>query len=818
MAEIARLRAPAGPYLHLLDGAPADGRQLGWMLGEHEIISRALRGHCMRTEFALDDEIGAALQLPGDPIEDWESLAALLADLSWLPATGHALIVTRAGLLLAAEPDAFAPFCSAIGEVGRRRNGDIDVGSPRPFHVVLQDDPAGLAVLRVRLHAAGAEFDELLGWEPLEPAGSPSAAGIRTSWDPGDWRIDDVDRAAGAAIASRADVLEVRRAQERFRAGTETTVRFYGAVLRRFDRVGEVTAAMAEVVAEQGAQLMVMSEIAAARGPRQQAFLDASRAVWPEPEAGAEPAQEPSPDDGALGPAPSSTRAADTETDTADADAADAETDTADADTADAETADAIADVAALPTVAAGTTNADAPSESRAGLAQLPAGDVPSSRSDGGLDVGEFEIVAADLEWSFEPGSDRRDQADAGLAAVAAGDERVVGLWRCWCHDPSEDRWVRVVLGSVTGSPAEVDAVRGNVVDLLEAAGAARCCAEIVSSEDFGDVHRWLSDQSVPLLGPGTSVDAVAEAPEVDEPAPGATEPAAPRPDATELFSADATFEPGPAEPGEAADRLIAWASERAGVTGLVCAYSGDGADRVLLYGVVAERADDVADLRREAAGLIADTDGPHGVVAFSPTAKLPPALLRLYRSATRLWRPKVERAPSAAGGLAPIPGIGKTPQIITTEAREDETLDNGVTLVVLDGRTLDVDGGAEEANDVESDVVARTQTREHVIAVLSGTARFGGESLAVYLLMIDEPGTEPDVRAAVADMLAERAVTRAVVEVFCPFGGGIDTLHTLLAGRLRLRWKTGRIIDPDAAGTDAAADGPERPAGNPPC
>lgn len=47
MAEIARLRAPGSPYLHLLDGAPADARQLGWMLAGNDIATRALRGQCI---------------------------------------------------------------------------------------------------------------------------------------------------------------------------------------------------------------------------------------------------------------------------------------------------------------------------------------------------------------------------------------------------------------------------------------------------------------------------------------------------------------------------------------------------------------------------------------------------------------------------------------------------------------------------------------------------------------------------------------------------------------------------------------------------
>ena len=88
-AELARLARPTGPWIHLLDAAPADARQLGWLLGQDGIVVRHLRGHCGRSTYGLLDEIGAALQLPGDPVEDWAGLAALLTDMSWLPGAGH---------------------------------------------------------------------------------------------------------------------------------------------------------------------------------------------------------------------------------------------------------------------------------------------------------------------------------------------------------------------------------------------------------------------------------------------------------------------------------------------------------------------------------------------------------------------------------------------------------------------------------------------------------------------------------------------------------------------------------------------------------
>src|SRR5262249_60235311 len=121
LAEVARLHDPAGPWLHLLWGAPADARQFGWLLAGEGLAARVLRGPCVRTAFGLFDEAAAALQFPGDLVAGWSEFRGLLGDLSWLPgpgpvagsaegpatrtaraAAGHVLVITRASLLLAA--------------------------------------------------------------------------------------------------------------------------------------------------------------------------------------------------------------------------------------------------------------------------------------------------------------------------------------------------------------------------------------------------------------------------------------------------------------------------------------------------------------------------------------------------------------------------------------------------------------------------------------------------------------------------------------------------------------------------------------------
>src|SRR5262249_21260403 len=172
LAEVARLHDPAGPWLHLLWGAPADARQFGWLLARKGLVARVLRGPCLRTPFGLFDEAAAALQFPGDLVADWPAFRSLLGDLSWLPGPtpqaghtresagsapvaggsaprpGHVLVITSASLLLAAAERAeLASFVAAVAGAASAR-----ITERRPaLHVVLADDAVGLATLRARL-------------------------------------------------------------------------------------------------------------------------------------------------------------------------------------------------------------------------------------------------------------------------------------------------------------------------------------------------------------------------------------------------------------------------------------------------------------------------------------------------------------------------------------------------------------------------------------------------------------------------------------------------------------------------------------------
>ena len=279
-AELARLARPTGPWIHLLDAAPADARQLGWLLGQDGIVVRHLRGHCGRSTYGLLDEIGAALQLPGDPVEDWAGLAALLTDMSWLPGAGHVLVVSRSSLLLAASPaEQLRGLVELVREVARAR---AEEGEPVPFHLVLQDDTLGLAALRARLDAAGARYAELTGWDAEEPsAGTAVSARSALSGGP----VDDVDLAAGTAVSTVDGVRQLRRTWEDFRGGAGGPVRVYVPVLGGPVDLVAVAGGVSAAVAAAGACCVVVPVPAdpALADPRQAAVAEAATEVWPDP-------------------------------------------------------------------------------------------------------------------------------------------------------------------------------------------------------------------------------------------------------------------------------------------------------------------------------------------------------------------------------------------------------------------------------------------------------------------------------------------------------------------------------------------------------
>ena len=721
-AELARLARPTGPWIHLLDAAPADARQLGWLLGRDGIVVRHLRGHCGRSTYGLLDEVGAALQLPGDPVEDWAGLAALLTDLSWLPGAGHVLVVSRSSLLLAAAPaEELRGLVQAVREVARAR---AEEGDPVPFHLVLQDDTLGLAALRARLEAAGARYVELAGWDAEEPSAA-TVVSARSALSGGP--VDEVDRAAGTAVSTMDGVRELRRAWEEFRGGAGGPVRVYVPVLGGPVDPVALASALSATVAAAGACCVVEPVPAdpALADPRQAAVVAVATEVWPDPAVPRR--QEAAPEPPAPGvPAP--------------------------------DPGERVLGEPVLGERAPGEPPVGGqPAGGRVVEQTVDRGTPAATDGPGDLSGAGFELIAADLQWEFDAGSEVDDEVDAALRAHAEQSARIAALFRTWVHDPGGS-WVRVVLGYVTrGTIADVDSERSALVDVLRSSGAARCCVEVLAATDVTDAHHWLEARCRPLR-------------------PAAPVPAGALPE-------DAEFRAGPRadEPEHRAvlAGLVDWATRRPCVVGLVTAYTGD--DR-LVVGVALDGEADPDEIRASA---------PTSVEPFTPARGLAPVHLRLSRAATRIWTRRTERAqpePARPGGAVQRPDLpalvdqGPPPTRDTGDARGDVSID-GVTLVGID-RDIAVGKGEPQPDDQDAVLVEYAKAKSGAIALLRGVT---DEGLKVYCLAVEETVDPEAARRELAGVARAAGLTRAAVEAFAP-AGAISAFHLDLAvGTTRL-------------------------------
>jgi len=727
-AELARLARPTGPWIHLLDAAPADARQLGWLLGQDGIVVRHLRGHCGRSTYGLLDEVGAALQLPGDPVADWPGLAALLTDMSWLPGAGHVLVVSRSSLLLAASPAGeLRGLVEVVREVARAR---AEEGEPVPFHLVLQDDTLGLAALRARLDAAGARYAELAGWDAEEPSAA-TAVSARSALSGGP--VDGVDLAAGTAVSTVDGLRELRRAWEEFRGGAGGPVRVYVPVLGGPVDLVAVAGALSATVAAAGACCVVVPVPAdpALADPRQAAVAAAATRIWPDPAV-------PEPEEAAPEP-----------------------------DVVDAPVPDGAAGAAGAQPPARDEPVVEQPAVERpVAVEERPvavetAQPDPTGNGPGDVPGAPFELIAANLQWEFDTGAEEDDPVDAALRAHAGASSRTAALFRTWVHDPAGS-WVRVVLGYVNrGSIADVDAERTALVDVLQRSGGARCCVEVLAATDVTDAHRWLEARCRPLWPtpptPPTAADALPD---------------------------DAAFRPGPQvdDPrhGTLLAGLVDWAGGRPGVVGLVTAYTGD--DR-LVVGVALDGSADPEEIRASA---------PAPVEPFAPARGLDPVHLRLTRASTRIWTRRTERAlpePARPTGGSPqrpdLPAVldqGPPPTRDTEDARGDVVVD-GFTVIGIDRDTA-VGKGDPRPDEQDAVLVEYAEARPGAIALLRGVTEDG---LKVYCLAVEETVDPEAARRELAGAATAAGLRRAALEAFAP-AGAISAFHLDLAvGSTRL-------------------------------
>jgi len=127
--------------------SPLQTYEFAWRLAAEGLAARVLRGKKMRSTARLFDEFGAALQFPDYFGENWAALDECLADLSWVPAEGYALLVVQPEAVLADNNgDSLDVLRTILVRVAEHWATPISRGQwwdrpAIPFHVVLQFEP-----------------------------------------------------------------------------------------------------------------------------------------------------------------------------------------------------------------------------------------------------------------------------------------------------------------------------------------------------------------------------------------------------------------------------------------------------------------------------------------------------------------------------------------------------------------------------------------------------------------------------------------------------------------------------------------------------
>lgn len=107
--------------------------------GEAHSVALTIRGWKCKTESALHDEVGAALQFPDYYGENWNAMDECITDLSWLPADRYLIVVTGVESLLLADDAALRIFLSVLADAT-----GTWAGRGISFEVILSGDQAGL--------------------------------------------------------------------------------------------------------------------------------------------------------------------------------------------------------------------------------------------------------------------------------------------------------------------------------------------------------------------------------------------------------------------------------------------------------------------------------------------------------------------------------------------------------------------------------------------------------------------------------------------------------------------------------------------------
>jgi hypothetical protein len=124
----------------------------------------------MRTTDRLFDEFAAAWQFPCYFGENRDAFDECLTDMDWLQAqAGIVVVISEPDEVLAAEADTeLAILVRTLVNAAEAYARPVESGEwwdrpGVPFHIVLLAAPPGVADVRARWHAAGAEVRDRLG-------------------------------------------------------------------------------------------------------------------------------------------------------------------------------------------------------------------------------------------------------------------------------------------------------------------------------------------------------------------------------------------------------------------------------------------------------------------------------------------------------------------------------------------------------------------------------------------------------------------------------------------------------------------------------
>jgi Barstar (barnase inhibitor) len=107
MIDLTAMLRPGSPAWRLATASPDEVEAAAAALARTDasVVVRRIRGSRARTPEDLFDEMAAAMQFPSSFGGNWNALADMLADLSWLPGRAYVLVIDEADALLADAPE-----------------------------------------------------------------------------------------------------------------------------------------------------------------------------------------------------------------------------------------------------------------------------------------------------------------------------------------------------------------------------------------------------------------------------------------------------------------------------------------------------------------------------------------------------------------------------------------------------------------------------------------------------------------------------------------------------------------------------------------